>query len=78
KKEDKAQHGLEGSSEQTTTDKRSNWGWNRKEEQKEKRDQGGWNKKEGWVSKRDHLAQLFWGPNDGPIPGRPFTKSKQA
>ncbi|GJX15272.1 hypothetical protein Tco_0207030 [Tanacetum coccineum] len=46
KKDNKPQDGAEGSSEQTT-DKGSNWVWNRKEEQKQ--DQGGWKKKEGWV-----------------------------
>ncbi|GJX40042.1 hypothetical protein Tco_0255032, partial [Tanacetum coccineum] len=46
KKDNKPQDGAEGSSEQTT-DKGSNWVWNRKEEQKQ--DQGGWKKKKGWV-----------------------------
>ncbi|GKC43360.1 hypothetical protein Tco_1061082 [Tanacetum coccineum] len=52
----------------------SGMGWNRKEEQKYP---GGWKKKEGRVPKSDHPAQPFGGPNDGPIPGRPLTKSKQ-
>ncbi|GJT46368.1 nuclear RNA polymerase D1B [Tanacetum coccineum] len=58
-----------------TTDRGSNWEWNRKEEQKQ--DQGGWKKKEGWVAKRDHPARPVGGPNDGPRPGGPFTTPKQ-
>ncbi|GJY57979.1 DNA-directed RNA polymerase V subunit 1 [Tanacetum coccineum] len=70
KDENKFQDGTEGSNEQTT-DKGSNWGWNRKDEQKQ--DQGGWKKKEGWGPKRDHPARPVGGPNDGPRPGGPFT-----
>nr|GEZ03507.1 nuclear RNA polymerase D1B [Tanacetum cinerariifolium] len=62
KDKNKPQDGAEGSSEQTT-DKWSNWGCNRKEEQKQ--DQGGCKMKKGWVPKRDHPARPVGGLNDG-------------
>ncbi|PWA83620.1 nuclear RNA polymerase D1B [Artemisia annua] len=73
KKED--QTGTTQGANDETTDKGSNWGWNRKEEQKQ--DQGGWKKKEGWGPKRDRPFRPVGGPNDGPRPGGPFTATGQ-